>query len=52
VSWEYPRGDDSWAAELTDFYQDLALGRQPAPGLPDAIAALRVVERIYEVSQS
>jgi len=52
VSWDYPRGDDSWAAELADFYQDVALGRQPAPGLADAMAALRVVERIYEVSPS
>lgn len=52
VSWGYPRGDDSWAAELADFYQDVALGRQPAPGLSDAMAALRVVERIYEVSRS
>jgi predicted dehydrogenase len=52
VSWDYPRGDDSWAAELAEFYQDVALGRQPAPGLADAMAALRVVERIYEVSPS
>ena len=52
TSWEYPRGDNSWAAELADFYQDVALGRQPAPGLADAMAALRVVERIYEVSRS
>jgi predicted dehydrogenase len=44
--------DDSWAAELAEFYQDIALGRQPAPGLADAMAALRVVERIYEVSPS
>jgi predicted dehydrogenase len=52
VSWDYPRGDDSWAAELAEFYQDVALGRQPSPGLADAMAALRVVERIYEVSPS
>jgi predicted dehydrogenase len=52
VAWDYPRGDDSWAAELNEFYQDIALGRQPSPGLADAVAALRVVERIYEVSQS
>jgi predicted dehydrogenase len=52
VAWEFPRGDDSWAAELADFYQDVALGRQPVPGLSDAMAALRVVERIYEVSRS
>ena len=52
VSWEFPRGDDSWAAEVADFYQDMAMRRQPVPGLSDAMAALRVVERIYEVSQS
>jgi predicted dehydrogenase len=52
VSWEFPRGDDSWAAEVADFYQDVAMRRQPVPGLSDAMAALRVVERIYEVSQS
>ena len=52
TSWDYPRADDSWAAELADFYQDVALGRSPAPGLSDAMAALRVVERIYEVSRS
>jgi predicted dehydrogenase len=52
VSWDYPRGDDSWADELSEFYQDIALGRQPSPGLADAMAALRVVERIYEVSPS
>ena len=52
TSWDYPRADDSWAAELADFYQDVALGRSPAPGLSDAAAALRVVERIYEVSRS
>jgi predicted dehydrogenase len=52
VSWDYPRADDSWAAELADFYQDVAMGRQPAPGLSDAMAALRVVEEIYEVSRS
>ena len=52
VAWEFPRGDDSWAAELADFYQDVVLGRQPTPGLSDAMAALRVVERIYEVSRS
>jgi len=51
VTWEFPGGDDSWAAELADFYQDVALGRQPTPGLADAMAALRVVERVYEVSQ-
>ena len=52
TSWDYPRADDSWAAELADFYQDVAMGRSPAPGLSDAVAALRVVERIYEVSRS
>jgi predicted dehydrogenase len=45
--WEYPRGDDSWQAELAEFVEDVRLGRRPAVGLRDAAAALRVVEQIY-----
>ena len=46
--WEYPMADDSWATEFAEFVEDIRLGRQPAAGLPDAGAALAVVERIYE----
>jgi predicted dehydrogenase len=40
--------DDSWSAELAAFLADIRLNRQPSPNLGDALAALRVVERIYE----
>ena len=46
--WEYPMTDRSWELEFADFLEDIRLGRQPSPGLADAQAALRVVERIYK----
>lgn len=50
TAWEYPMGDDSWEVELAEFYDDIRLGREPAAGLADALAALRVVGRVYEES--
>ncbi|MCY3024375.1 MAG: Gfo/Idh/MocA family oxidoreductase [Planctomycetota bacterium] len=50
TSWEYPMGDNSWQVEFAEFLEDIRLRRQPAASLHDAQAALRVVERIYEVS--
>ena len=46
-SWEYPMYDNSWQVEMNQFRQDIELGRQPQPGLSDAIEALQVVETIY-----
>ncbi|HEX5415463.1 MAG TPA: Gfo/Idh/MocA family oxidoreductase [Chloroflexota bacterium] len=48
--WEYPMADPSWEREMAEFVEDIRLGRRPNPGLDDAQAALRIVERIYEVS--
>lgn len=45
--WEFPMADDSWEAEMADFLEDIRLGRDSAPGLHDAISALKVVEKIY-----
>jgi len=45
--WEYPRGDESWKLEMAEFFQDIRLRRPPVPGLKEAIAALRVVEKLY-----
>jgi len=45
--WEYPMADNSWEAEFAEFLEDIRLGREPAAGVADAQAALRVVERIY-----
>lgn len=50
TAWEYPMADDSWAAEMAEFLDDIRLRRQPAAGLPDALAALRVVAAIYQES--
>ena len=47
TSWEYPRGDASWALEFAEFLEDIRLDRSPAAGLDDARAALTVVEEIY-----
>lgn len=47
TSWEYPMADNSWSLEMMEFIDDIRCGRAPAAGLDDAIAALRIVERIY-----
>jgi predicted dehydrogenase len=50
VSWEYPMTDDSWEVELAEFFDDIKLDRVPAAGVDDAIATLRIIERIYKAS--
>ena len=42
--------DDSWEVEFREFLEDIRLRREPAPGLADAQAALRVVETVYRES--
>ncbi|MFI5337569.1 MAG: Gfo/Idh/MocA family protein [Opitutales bacterium] len=48
--WEYPAGDTSWAMELAAFENDIRLGREPSPGLGEAIRTLEIVETIYRRS--
>lgn len=48
--WEYPMADDSWEFEMREFIDDIKQDRVPAAGLSDAIAALQIVEKIYQVS--
>jgi predicted dehydrogenase len=50
TTWEYPMADDSWAIEMAEFYDDITMLREPSAGLRDAIAALRIIETIYEKS--
>ena len=50
TAWEYPMADNSWEVEFAEFLDDIRLDRPPSAGLADAIAALRIIERIYEVS--
>lgn len=45
--WEFPRGDESWKIEMTEFFEDIRHKRTPVPGLKEARAALAVVEKIY-----
>lgn len=50
TSWEYPMGDDSWAVEMAEFFEDILLNREPSASLRDAQAALKVIESIYRES--
>jgi predicted dehydrogenase len=50
TSWEYPMADDSWECELNEFFDDIRFNRQPASSLNDALASLRVIEKIYAQS--
>jgi predicted dehydrogenase len=50
VSYEYPRGDESWAFETKEFLRDIDGARVPSPGLQEGIRILQVVEAIYESS--
>lgn len=50
--WEYPMADDSWEYEFNEFINDIKTKRQPAAGLKDAHAALKIVEEIYRISKS
>lgn len=47
---EYPMADNSWDVEFAEFIEDIKTKRQPAVGLPDAHAALQIVEEIYRKS--
>jgi predicted dehydrogenase len=51
TAWEYPMADDSWEVEFREFLDDIRLGREPSPGIPDAQAALRIIEKVYEESR-
>ncbi|MEY2410368.1 MAG: hypothetical protein QOF48_3038 [Verrucomicrobiota bacterium] len=48
--YEYPRGDDSWRLEMSEFFDDIRLKREPVPGLKEAKSVLRVVEQLHERS--
>jgi len=45
--WEYPMADNSRETEMAEFMEDIRGTRAPSAGLPDAIAALAVVAKIY-----
>ena len=45
--WEYPMADNSRETEMAEFMEDIRRARAPSAGLPEAIAALAVVAKIY-----
>ena len=50
TTWEYPRGDRSWALEFEEFLEDIRLDRTPSACLADARAALTIVAEVYRQS--
>src|SRR5262249_45666599 len=50
VTWEYPGEDRSWRAEVAHVVECIRTGKPVLGGLDDAIAALRIVETLYERS--
>jgi predicted dehydrogenase len=48
--WEYPGADQSWHLEWAHFLDCVRQRRLPGGNLDDALAALRVVDRLYEIS--
>jgi len=47
IIYEYPDSDTSWADDTLSFLRDIERGRKPVPGIPEAKAALEIVEKIY-----
>jgi predicted dehydrogenase len=50
TAWEYPMGDDSWEAEVAEFFDDVRMNRAPTSGLRDAYECLKIIDRIYKES--
>jgi predicted dehydrogenase len=48
--WEYPGEDQSWRLEFAHFADCIADKRRPCGNLEDALAALEVVQQIYDQS--
>lgn len=48
--WEYPGEDTSWQAEFAHFTDCIAQRRTPSGTLEDALAALEIVQQLYDQS--
>jgi len=49
--WEYPGDDKSWQAEWSHFMDCIRERRMPLGNLDDAVAALRVIGKMYALSR-
>ena len=45
---EFSGSDLSWQREMEAFERDIAMDTPPSPGLPDALAALEIVDKVYQ----
>jgi len=52
TAWEYPGEDQSWRAELDHLLGCIAEQRVRSGTLDDALAALRIIQRLYERHES
>ena len=50
TTWEYPMKDNSWMVEMSEFYDDILLDREPSSGLEDAYATLKIIDQLYKDS--
>jgi len=51
TAWEYPREDRSWHREVEHWLDCIQTGASPSGTVADAVAALEIVERLYEGSR-
>src|SRR5215207_9414020 len=51
TAWEYPREDRSWHREVEHWLECIQTGAPPSGTVADAVAALEIVERLYEGSR-
>jgi predicted dehydrogenase len=51
TAWEYPRADQSWDREVEHWLECIRTGAAPSGTVADAVAALEIVERLYEGSR-
>jgi predicted dehydrogenase len=49
-SWEFPMADNSWKLEFAEFIEDIELNRTPSANIADAYNALKIIKKIYEMS--
>ena len=50
-SFKFSNEDLSWRRELSEFYRDIELNRDPNPGLLEAYNVLKVIKKIYKINQ-
>ena len=52
TAWEYPFPDLSWQRDFDEFAAAIAEGRPPIGSIEDALANLRIVDRVYNRGSS